>query len=82
LTYRGAHRGHPLADQEAKTFPKKEFVPGFSTRRVRDLLTFLSFSFAARDDLLGTLAILEVATLECKKRDVHTLEVREALDLL
>ena len=28
--------------QEAKTFPKKEFVPGFSTRRVRDLLTFLS----------------------------------------
>jgi hypothetical protein len=31
---------------------------------------------------LEALAILEVATLECKKRDVHTPEVREALDLL
>jgi len=46
-------------------------------------LTVLSLSFAARDhDLLEALAILEVATLECKKRDVHTPEVREALDLL
>ena len=31
---------------------------------------------------LEALAILEVATLECKKRDVHTPEAREALDLL
>jgi hypothetical protein len=31
---------------------------------------------------LEALAILEVATLECKKRDVHTPEVRETLDLL
>ena len=28
------------------------------------------------------LAILEAATLECKKRDINTPEVREALDFL
>ena len=28
------------------------------------------------------LAILESATVECKKRDINTLEVRDALDLL
>jgi len=32
--------------------------------------------------VLETLAILESATLECKKRDINTPEVREALDLL
>jgi hypothetical protein len=31
---------------------------------------------------LVTLAVLEVAVLECKKRDVNTTEVRAALDLL
>ena len=31
---------------------------------------------------LEALAILEAATLECKRRDVNTAEVREALDLL
>jgi hypothetical protein len=32
--------------------------------------------------VLEALAILESATLECKKRDMNTLEVREALNFL
>ena len=32
--------------------------------------------------VLEALAILEAAVLECKKRNVNTPEVREALDLL
>ena len=32
--------------------------------------------------ILEALAILEAAVLECKKRDINTPEVREALDLL
>jgi hypothetical protein len=32
--------------------------------------------------VLNALAILEAAVLECKKRDVNTPEVREALDFL
>jgi hypothetical protein len=32
--------------------------------------------------VLEALAILEAATLECKKRDINTPEVRGALDLL
>jgi hypothetical protein len=32
--------------------------------------------------VLEALAILEAAVLECKKRNVNTLEVSEALDLL
>jgi len=32
--------------------------------------------------VLEAFAILESATLECKKRDINTPEVREALDLL
>jgi hypothetical protein len=32
--------------------------------------------------VLDALAILEVATLECKQRDAYTPEVREALDFL
>jgi hypothetical protein len=32
--------------------------------------------------VLEALAILESATLECKRRDINTPEVREALDLL
>ena len=32
--------------------------------------------------VLEALAILEAATLECKKRDINTPKVREALDLL
>ena len=32
--------------------------------------------------LLDALAILEAAVLECKKRDIDTPEMREALDLL
>src|SRR5262249_38782151 len=32
--------------------------------------------------VLAALGILEAAALECKKRNVNTLEVKEALDLL
>jgi hypothetical protein len=32
--------------------------------------------------VVHALAILEAATLECKKRDINTPEVREALDFL
>src|SRR5215468_4606696 len=32
--------------------------------------------------VLAALGILEAAVLECKKRNVNTLEVKEALDLL
>ena len=32
--------------------------------------------------VVRALAILEAATLECKKRDINTPELREALDFL
>jgi hypothetical protein len=35
-----------------------------------------------RMTVLEALAVLEAAVLECKKRDVNTPEVREALDFL
>jgi hypothetical protein len=52
----------------------------YTMSRVQTIRERLIFSFHNPYDRLRSLAILEAAVLECKKRDVNTSEVKNALD--